>query len=366
MRIKIGIVGCGDIAQVHHVPWLTELAEEYEIVGVCDVSESAAKYLADWYKIPNYYTNHEDLLNSDVDAVLLCHTDPKTSIAVDAIRAGKHVFIEKPICLTVDDVDLMIEEKNKAGVVVQTGYMKLFEPAYEFARSEAEVMDDISLIEIRHMHPDNKLHVDQFRTRKFGDISQELRDSTTKIRNDDITRAIGDSAGLEARTAYMTLCGSLIHDMYGLRNIMGTPSKVLNTEIWKRSDGTSKGINFILEYPSGAKATATHMDLPDLWDFDETLKIYGDTKRITVSYATGFSKNQSSALVQEIDSNGNHQRREPLLDWESPFRRELRHFHAAVNGETETRAPLEQARKDVSLNVDIIKSYLANSDINIT
>ena len=44
----------------------------------------------------------------------------------------------------------------------------------------------------------------------------------------------------------------------------------------------------------------------------------------------------------------------------------MRHFHAAVNGETETRAPLEQARKDVSLNVDIIKSYLAKSSVNVS
>ena len=48
MRVKIGIVGCGDIAQVHHLPWLTELAEEFEVKAVCDVSKKAAEYLRDW------------------------------------------------------------------------------------------------------------------------------------------------------------------------------------------------------------------------------------------------------------------------------------------------------------------------------
>ena len=366
MRIKIGVIGCGAIAQVHHLPWLTELSDEFEVVAVCDVSKSSANHLSQWFKVPNYYTNYEDLLNADLDAVLLCHTDPKTKVAVDAIKAGKHVFIEKPVCLTVEDINLLIAEKNNADVVVQTGYMKLFEPAFEYAQREALAMDDISLVEIRHIHPNNDLHVAQFRTKRFNDVPAKIIESSLTARNNAINTAIGSEAGIEARSAYMTLAGSAIHDMYGLRTVMGNPQKVLNTEIWKRDDGSSKGVNVILEYSSGAKATITWIDLPYLWDFDETLKIYGDSKRITVSYATGFSKNQSTVMIQDMDNNGIAQRREPLLDWESPFRRELRHFHAVVNGNAENRAPLEQAKYDISLNIDIVKSYLENSAIRVT
>lgn len=364
MRVKIGIVGCGDIAQVHHLPWLTELAEEFEVKAVCDVSKKAAEYLRDWFKVPELYTDYRRLVNADVDAVLLCHTDPKTEVALAALKAGKHVFIEKPVCLSVQDVDLLLEEQAKQGVVVQTGYMKLFEPAYEYALAEAKKMDDISLVEIRHIHPNNKLHVNQFRTRKFDDISESIKSHTNDAREKSFVEALGETSR-QIKSAYMTLAGSVIHDTYGLRTIMGMPEKVLHTEIWGKGD-YSKAISTMLAYPSGARSTITWIDLPDLWDFDETLRIYGDKKRLSVSYATGFSKNQSSVVVQEIDENGVSQRKEPLVDWESPFRRELRHFHAVINGNKENRAPLSNARLDVSLNVDIIRSYIEKSEVDVT
>ena len=55
-RVKIGVVGCGDIAQIQHLPALKELAEEYEVAAVCDVSPSLAKYVADWFDVPEYTT----------------------------------------------------------------------------------------------------------------------------------------------------------------------------------------------------------------------------------------------------------------------------------------------------------------------
>ena len=363
MRIKIGVVGCGAIAQVHHLPWLTELSDEYEVTGVCDVSPSASKYLSDWWKIPNSFTNYKDLINSDVDAVLLCHTDPKTEVALEAIKKRKHVFIEIPVALSLEDIDILLEEEKKSGVVVQTGYMKLFEPAFERALQESKTINDISLVEIRHIHPNNDLHVGQFRTKKFNDIPKELILKRNNDAKNSLLNAIGDQIP-QISSAYGTISGSAIHDMYGLRTLMGMPEKVLNTEIWGEGD-YCKAINTTLAYSNGARAIITWIDLPNLWDFDETLKVYGDSKRLTVSYATGFSKNQSSLLIQEIDENGVSQRKEPILDWESPFRRELRHFHSLLNGKEINRAPLINAKLDISLNIDIIKSYINNSEINV-
>ena len=363
MRIKIGVVGCGAIAQVHHLPWLTELSDEYQVTGVCDVSKQASKYLADWWKIPNSFTDYKDLINSDVDAVLLCHTDPKTEVALEALRNGKHVFIEKPVAICLEDIEMLLEEERKSGVIVQTGYMKLFEPAFEMALRESKTIKDISLIEIRHVHPNNDLHVGQFRTRKFDDIPNEVKEKRINAMNLSLRSAIGNQTP-RISSAYGTMSGSAIHDMYGLRKVMGVPEKVIGTEIWGTGD-YCKAINSILAYSNGARAIITWIDLPDLWDFDETLKIYGDSKRLTVSYATGFSKNQSTLLIQEIDSEGVSQRKEPILDWESPFRRELRHFHSVINGNASNRAPLSNAKLDISLNIDIIKSYIDNSEIKV-
>ena len=97
-RVRIGVVGCGAIAQIQHLPFLSELAEEFEIAAVCDVSPSAAKYAAELFHVPNRYTDYRDLLASDVDAVLLCQTDPKTEVAT--LDAGNTCSSRSPcVCL---------------------------------------------------------------------------------------------------------------------------------------------------------------------------------------------------------------------------------------------------------------------------
>ncbi len=76
-RVKIGILGCGAIAQVQHLPNLLELDEAYEVPIVCDLSPDQAKYVADCFRVPRHVSHVDDLLSADIDAVLLCHTDPK-------------------------------------------------------------------------------------------------------------------------------------------------------------------------------------------------------------------------------------------------------------------------------------------------
>ncbi|MCY4410901.1 MAG: Gfo/Idh/MocA family oxidoreductase, partial [Caldilineaceae bacterium] len=76
-RVKIGVIGCGAIAQVHHMPNLKELQDEFEVTAVCDVSAGAAQYVANRFHVPQHFTDYRDLLASDVEAVILCQTDPK-------------------------------------------------------------------------------------------------------------------------------------------------------------------------------------------------------------------------------------------------------------------------------------------------
>ena len=132
-RVRIGVVGCGAIAQIQHLPFISELAEEFELSAVCDISPSAAAYAAGLFHVPHQYTDYRDLLASDVDAVLLCQTDPKTEVAVAVLDAGKNLFIEKPVCLSLQDVDRIITAADRPDVVAQAGYVKLFEPAFEAA-----------------------------------------------------------------------------------------------------------------------------------------------------------------------------------------------------------------------------------------
>ena len=114
-RVQIGVIGCGAIAQIQHMPFLAELAEEYEVRIVCDISPEAAAYVANLFHVPKHVTEYRDVLESDVDAVLLCHSDPKTEVAVASLEAGKHVFMEKPMCYSLEEADAIVEAARSAG-----------------------------------------------------------------------------------------------------------------------------------------------------------------------------------------------------------------------------------------------------------
>jgi predicted dehydrogenase len=354
-RLKIGVVGCGAIAQVHHMPNLAELPEQFEVTMVCDVSARTAAYVAQRYHVPRWTTDYRELLASDIDAALLCQSDPKTEIAVATLEAGKHLFIEKPMCYSLQEADRIIAARQRAGVVGQVGYMKVYDPAYEYAKREVDAMRNVWFVQVNHLHPDNALHVGQFHVERFDDVppaaGEALRAAGAAARKE----AIGDVPPHVAR-GFGLLAGSMIHDLYGMRVMVGQPSQVVNTEIWR--DG--RAITVTLAYPSGARAVASWVDLSNLWDFRETLEVYGDDGRVLIGYPTGFARGiLSTIVVQGVDERGTTYRKEPAIDWESAFKRELRHFHACVVQGVPCRTSVEAARDDICLIIDIIQRYLA-------
>ena len=340
--VRIGVIGCGAIAQVQHLPFLFELAEEFELAAVCDVSAGAAGHAARQFHVPRAYTDYREMLSTDVDAVLLCHSDPKTPAIIDSLRAGKHVLVEKPICFSPAEFAAIESAVAASDQVALAGYTKLYEPAFERARAEVAGMDDIRFVQVNHLHPSNDLHVAQFRTRSFGDVPEAAITQLAAARARAIEEAIG-IAGPDIIRAFGLLSGSLIHDLYGLRALFGPPERVIGTEIWQ--SGTA--VSTTLEYAQGFRCVATWVDLPDLWDFRETLEIYGSRRRVIVSYETGFSRAHSAVRVHGIDGSGSTFASRPALDWESPFRRQLRHFHECIAGGQRPRAPLCEAGSDI-------------------
>ncbi len=355
--IRIGVVGCGAIAQVQHLPNLLELHEEFEVPIVCDISDEQAEYVAGRFGIPGSTNRLEELLAADIDAVLLCHGDPKSDAAIAAFDAGKHVLIEKPICASLQEADAMVDAMQRSGKVGQAAYMKAYDPAFEMAKREVEGME-FSFIQIEHLHPSNLLHLEHFDVHYAGGGRDEIAAQRHSAYRETLRQAFGDL--FEQAEPVCGITYGLIHDLYSLRNMVGKPSAVVSTEIWKNN----RSINTVLEYPNGARCVITRVDLEELWDFRESLEIYGDSKRVLVTYPTGFSRRVLSTLmVQGIDAEGTSYRKEPAIPWESAFSAELRHFHACVSGGVECRTPITEARHDVELIIDITKAYLTQKPV---
>ena len=120
-KLKIAMIGAGGIAKSMHAP-AYEKMKNVEIIGVCDIIEERAKFLADRLGAPFYCTDYHDILKLEgLDAVDICTPNYLHSIiAVDALNAGINVFCEKPDAVSVSEAAKMKEaaEKNNKVLMV--------------------------------------------------------------------------------------------------------------------------------------------------------------------------------------------------------------------------------------------------------
>ncbi len=129
-RVRIGVVGCGLIAQVMHLHYLRELSDRYEIAAVCDVADDLRAAVAAEYAVPAQFGSWEELLEHPLDAVLVLTSGSHAPIAIAAAWAGLHALVEKPMCFSVAEGSAMIAAAEAAGKVLMVGYNKRYDPAY--------------------------------------------------------------------------------------------------------------------------------------------------------------------------------------------------------------------------------------------
>src|SRR5713226_3877444 len=115
-RLRVGVIGCGLIAQVMHLDYLRELSDRFEIAALCDLSRTVVDRVGDAYHVDRRFTEWTALLEDPIDAVMVLTTGSHEPIAVAAARAGRHVFIEKPVALSEAEGQAIILAGQKAGV----------------------------------------------------------------------------------------------------------------------------------------------------------------------------------------------------------------------------------------------------------
>src|SRR5881628_307284 len=96
-RLKVGVIGCGLIAQVMHLHYLRELSDRFEIAAVCDLSADVREACAKEYGVPARFERWEDLVAHDLDAVFVLTSGSHAPAAIAAAKAGRHVLVEKPM-----------------------------------------------------------------------------------------------------------------------------------------------------------------------------------------------------------------------------------------------------------------------------
>ncbi|KAB2846659.1 MAG: Gfo/Idh/MocA family oxidoreductase [Melioribacteraceae bacterium] len=128
-KTRIAVIGLGGIAQLVHLPILSEL-RNVEIVAVADIQKSKLESIKSKYGIKKGYTNYKELLeNEEIDAVVITTpTNTHVQIAIDCLKAKKHLLVEKPIALSYKEAKLINDTAKKNNCMVMVGMNLRFRP----------------------------------------------------------------------------------------------------------------------------------------------------------------------------------------------------------------------------------------------
>ncbi|HEY5511177.1 MAG TPA: inositol 2-dehydrogenase [Prolixibacteraceae bacterium] len=139
-KLKLGVIGTGRIGKVH-IATLVQSVPQAVVVAVADVNLEGARAVASSFGITTVYSSYRDVINHpDVEAIVICSpTNTHAQYIIEAAQAGKHIFCEKPIDLSLSVIKGALDVVAMAGVKLMVGFNRRFDP--NFAKIRQLVLD---------------------------------------------------------------------------------------------------------------------------------------------------------------------------------------------------------------------------------
>lgn len=353
-RLKVGLIGCGMVAQVMHLPYLRELDDRFEIAALCDVSPKLLEVLARDYQVPRTFADYDEMLErADLDVVMVL-TNLHARPAIAAAKAGKHVFVEKPMVTNLEEADELVDAARATGVKTMVGYMKRYDPGYLRGLREIEpVRDQIKLIELHDVIGPNAAFLAHHKVLRFDDVPQEVIAAGNADREQAFRKAIGEVPPHVAR-AYGLMLGLTTHDVAVLRGAFGSPEEVLSVEIWNGGSYYTA----TMRYP-GETRCVFYTGVMNVRKFDEKMTVFSPERMVQIDFPSPFLRSTPTMVHVYENRDGAYEERDILESYEEAFKAELIHFHDCIVSDKETRTPVTEGRKDAELLIDLVRTYMA-------
>lgn len=291
-QYRVGIVGCGEAAQILHLPSLYQLQDKFTVTALCDASQTVLDGVGEVWRVPNRFLDYRDLVaRSDVDIVLIANPNAyHAEVALAAIEAGKHVLVEKPMCITLRENDAIVAARDKAGVVVQVGTMRRYAPAFVQACERVRGIENITLARVHDVLGRNAQIIEPTsRVIRGKDIPQAAMEATAARNDQLVIEAIGHLVPGEipaaVKTAYNLLLGLSTHDISAMRELLGMPQGVLYAA--QRQNGIYLSAAF--DYGGYICHFETGVDV--IPRFDACLEVYSAEQVVRVDYDTPYVRN---------------------------------------------------------------------------
>ena len=338
-----------------HLHYLRELADRFEVRAVCDLSEKALGAALEAFPGADALRDWEDLVAEPLDAVMALTPGSHAPIAVAAAEAGLHVFVEKPMCISVEEGREMIAAADHAGVRLMVGYMKRYDPAYERLVGEIAAWDDIRLVRVTTFESALEPYVSHYPMSRAayvdpGMLAELLADDERRV-----TAAIETGDPVLRRAYRVVLLDSMVHELNAVRGLLGEPSELRFADVC----GDPDGITAIFSFGS-TECVFMWVDLPGVARYVQEIGLYAPDRRASLVFPSPFLRNVPTRLVLEGGEAGSASSWETVhtVSYDEAFRRELVEFHASIVEGREPRTPGQDGLRDVALCQAIVRSAL--------
>lgn len=351
-RLRVGLIGLGEVAQIMHLPALHRLGDRFEVTGVHDISPSVRTRVASRWNVTRVHETAEDLVTaSDVDAVLVLSPDQHHHghVAV-ALAAGKHVLVEKPAALTPAHVADLSAAAAAAGRVVMVGYMRRFAPAFLAAREHLATLGTVTHADLRDYMCEGPWFFRQTSDviTPEGDIPKDASVASRALRAAMMGEVCGTGASPAVLLAYEYLTGVSSHSISAMRDLFGMPERVAAAHV------SANGAHLVAALDYGAFSVTYQYLVDNLARFDGDLDIYTDNERLSLSFPTPYVRNLPMTLeVQRATASSNETTTLGPF-FEDAFVAELEAFHAAVTQGAPVATSLSDSLEDFRIFEEII------------
>ena len=361
--LHVGLIGAGEVAQVIHLPTLQLMNHLYTVTAICDVSQKTVDFCKNRYNIPLATTNPDDVINHpDIDVIFNLTSDEfHETIAVAALKAGKHVMQEKPISLSVESAIRIVqaEKAAKNGARVFVGYMRRYAPSFVNAfKREVASIDRVLYARSRGIVGPNAYFVNQSGTFPFkspDDIPLEASAQKENLLSKLLREAFDGDKVTEEDVKFCRHLGSLgSHDLSLMREVLGFPESVAGVSV------NPPFYSAILNYKTsrGSFSVTYETGIDEVARFDSHLTVYGKNKTVSIQYDTPYVKGLPIKVkVDEINEHGEVISKEITSSYEDAYTAELKEMHACFTEGRGIKTTAEDALQDSRLFAMLLEQH---------
>jgi predicted dehydrogenase len=350
--LKVGLIGLGEVAQLMHLPLLADDAR-FAITAITDVSPSLVAHIATRYGVPTRHADAAALIaDPALDAVFILTPDHlHAELLAEAIRSGKHVFIEKPACLTAAELEPILGLPRRAGQVVFVGYMRRFSRPFLELKKRLPPRDAIRHVRVRDIIREAPFFVAQTRHIFRPDDVPAALVAEGRARTTAMLRSVmGADCPAEALRAYQVLTGLSSHSFSAMRDLLGPPRGV-------RHATQHRGETVLALFDYGHFTALYEAVIDEVSRFDAGIEVLTQTQHFRMNYDTPYIRNLPTRL--EITTSSDTQTGTEIVGpiYEDPFRIELDAFFDSVTTGAPNKTSLEDSLLDLKLFAEVAKFF---------